>query len=625
MKKIRPFKFLPLILLPSIVLGGFVLASTPFVKTDAVHASNYVKSILPSTIYLNDSTEEEIRNYYADLNNKDLNGEDLLKALKPILSKDQKYHSYDVSNGIDIWKMYEITDRDWTLSPADKTETGTYHEDTNSITGYLYGSSSANPGSNPYVHTLYRNRGEEGGNVRAWDLHGKDGGTDREHIWPKSRGFDDDDTGKYGARGDVMHLWSGDHSVNSYLHNNLSYGFVSPTKITKDGATYAPYLEGNYVGVSSTLGESNVFEPQDSDKGDIARSVFYMVARYNNLAGDDDTIDSGNPNLTLTSDTDTATITSTATQAVGIGIIQDLLAWHEMDPVDEYEIHRNNLLFRNYTNNRNPFIDFPEWVNAIWGRSEYDSTAHKVTAYNAAPVGSANPSSDSINGKTLVDLTVTGNLKKKDYKSDETFDTTGLTIAAVYDDDSTLNVTHLVEWEPLVEKMTSITGTYKQGAVTKQVVIEGITVTAPLKLVGLEVKGVPVKVDYKVGDYFDPTGIKVIATFNDKSTQDVSEHVKWDTLSLGTREVKGTYTYKDVTLEVKVSGLTVTKGESNFGMVGIIILVVIAVIAFLILLLMMTKGRRSSKRVAKKIVKQAIGSKGKSSSSKRNSSTKKKK
>ena len=40
--------------------------------------------------------------------------------------------------------------------------------------------------------------------------------------------------------------------------------------------------------------------------------------------------------------------------------------WNEMDPPDEFEISMNNKLYE-IQGNKNPFIDHPEYVNAIWG------------------------------------------------------------------------------------------------------------------------------------------------------------------------------------------------------------------------------------------------------------------
>ncbi|MBP5092272.1 MAG: endonuclease, partial [Bacilli bacterium] len=114
---------------------------------------------------------------------------------------------------------------------------------------------------------------------------------------------------------------------------------------------------------------SEVFEPRDEDKGDIARACFYMVARYNNLAGEVGVISDYEPNLALA---DYATGTGSAEYStddtpVYMGIMSDLLEWNRLDPVDDYEIHRNNLIYNNYQHNRNPFIDFPEWADLIWG------------------------------------------------------------------------------------------------------------------------------------------------------------------------------------------------------------------------------------------------------------------
>ena len=364
-----------LILLP--LLGGLSLLKNN--KVEKVEA--YDKASLPTTINLNDYSDNDIRSYYSNLNSlgdSERTGENLLKNLKPILSNNQKYFSYDVSSGKDIWKMYEITDRDWKKSPASSIEG--YDSSTNTITGYKYGESATKPGSNPYIHALYVNRSEDN-LVHAWatdestSSHGNNAKwcIDREHIWPKSQGFEDssEDPGTSGARGDPMHLWAGDSYVNSALHSNYFYGYVDKTKPYTDGKDKYTYVSNNLMGLSKTLGGSvSVFEPQDSDKGDIARAVFYMVARYNNIAGTDTSIENDNPNLELVSDLaewhDTGYI-STSTTTGKLGIIEDLLAWNKLDPVDEYELHRNNLLYGNFTNNRNPFIDFPEWADLIWG------------------------------------------------------------------------------------------------------------------------------------------------------------------------------------------------------------------------------------------------------------------
>ena len=47
--------------------------------------------------------------------------------------------------------------------------------------------------------------------------------------------------------------------------------------------------------------------------------------------------------------------------------LEMLLAWHRLDPVSAKERNRNEGIYRNWQGNRNPFIDFPELANLIWG------------------------------------------------------------------------------------------------------------------------------------------------------------------------------------------------------------------------------------------------------------------
>ena len=361
-------------------------------KTEA-----YSTSSLPTTINLNDTSSSDIRDYYSALSSlsaSERQGTNLLKNLKPILKKNQKYYSYD--SGSAIWQIYEISDRDWVKSPASGTTYGTYNSLTNTITGYTYGTSNSNGKNNPYLHALYVNRDVEN-ETRAWGNHNQNQwGINREHVWPKSQGFEA--TGDGGARGDPMHLWSGNGRVNGTEHNNYYYGFVDTSKSYKDPYNEKGWenLKNNFQGTSLTLGSGTVFEPQDCDKGDIARAIFYMVARYNYLSGSDsDGIDTNNPNLELVqSASKEASFTSTTSRAGKMGILTDLLEWNRLDPPDEWEIHRNNLLYTNYTNNRNPFIDFPEWAEYIWGSATY--VDRNYSSYSSTPTGSANPATDKL-------------------------------------------------------------------------------------------------------------------------------------------------------------------------------------------------------------------------------------
>ena len=152
----------------------------------------------------------------------------------------------------------------------------------------------------------------------------------REHSWPKSHG----DFGTSAPAGtDMHHLRPTDVEVNS-TRGNKDYD---------NGGSLVSETTDCY-----TDGDS--FEPRDEVKGDCARMMFYMVTRYEG--------DSGEPDLEL--------VDYTGTSGSNLGKLSTLLAWHIADPVDDWERTRNDRVY-SYQNNRNPFIDHPEYVSYIWG------------------------------------------------------------------------------------------------------------------------------------------------------------------------------------------------------------------------------------------------------------------
>lgn len=166
-------------------------------------------------------------------------------------------------------------------------------------------------------------------------------GWNREHVWAKSRG---DFGTSQGAGTDVHHLRATDISTNS-ARNNRNFD-VAPNQYV-DGS-------GNYSGPtdSNTSSTDWVWEPRDAVKGDVARMVLYMATRYEG--------DAGEPDLELTetylSNTDKSPLHSR---------LSTLLAWHQADPVDAAEQNRNDIIY-GYQNNRNPYIDHPEYVCLIY-------------------------------------------------------------------------------------------------------------------------------------------------------------------------------------------------------------------------------------------------------------------
>ncbi len=109
-------------------------------------------------------------------------------------------------------------------------------------------------------------------------------------------------------------------------------------------------LNGSKRGTSAVPGyEGTVFEPLNAFKGDIARMYFYFATRYENTVANYvfDMFD-GTSNKVFTTP-----------------FLNMLISWHNQDPVSAREIARNNAIYLRQ-NNRNPFIDHPEYVGLIW-------------------------------------------------------------------------------------------------------------------------------------------------------------------------------------------------------------------------------------------------------------------
>jgi len=181
------------------------------------------------------------------------------------------------------------------------------------------------------------NAGKIGNSGNAWN---------REHVWSKSHGFPSQEQFGYT---DAHHLRPADASINSE-RSNLDFD-----------------LGGTPISESpENAKDSDSFEPRDEMKGDVARMMFYMDVRY---AGEDS---DKTPDLILVD------YTNTVSGSAEFGKLCTLYAWHQADPVSDWERNRNNVVFE-YQGNRNPFIDRPEWVQQIFGAACGDSINNKPT------------------------------------------------------------------------------------------------------------------------------------------------------------------------------------------------------------------------------------------------------
>lgn len=133
-------------------------------------------------------------------------------------------------------------------------------------------------------------------------------GCNREHVWPQSLGGGT----TTGGGADLHHIRPAEAGVNS-SRGNKAYG----------------ESQGYY-------------EPPDHVKGDVARIILYVYIRWDAEWG--------------------ATDVTEVFESVDI-----LLAWCEMDPVDTWEMGRNEVV-ESIQGNRNAFIDYPELAWYLFDR-----------------------------------------------------------------------------------------------------------------------------------------------------------------------------------------------------------------------------------------------------------------
>ena len=169
---------------------------------------------------------------------------------------------------------------------------------------------------------------------------GESGQWNREHVWPQSHG-----AGNPMGNGDPSPTWPS--SVDAH-HLKPSDVQVNSQRGSKDFDSGGNGVPGTPPTCRTTTG---TFEPPDASKGDIARAVFYMDVRY---AGDAE----NEPDLEL--------VDAIGTSGTQLGRRSTLIEWHFLDPPDDFERRRNNLIHANWQQNRNPFIDHPEWVLKVW-------------------------------------------------------------------------------------------------------------------------------------------------------------------------------------------------------------------------------------------------------------------
>ncbi|VAW39453.1 Extracellular ribonuclease precursor [hydrothermal vent metagenome] len=181
----------------------------------------------------------------------------------------------------------------------------------------------------------------------------------REHSWPKSYGFPDDNSGNYPYT-DMHHLFIANGSYNSYRGNK-------PFDICVSACTERPTNVNNGRGGvgQSNFTKTGIWDVWNARQGDVARALFYMAVRYE--GGTHSITNRSEPDLELTDNLAliNASQTGSNESLAYMGLLSVLINWHNSDPVDIYE-HQHNEAVASAQGNRNPFIDNPNWVGCVF-------------------------------------------------------------------------------------------------------------------------------------------------------------------------------------------------------------------------------------------------------------------
>lgn len=159
-------------------------------------------------------------------------------------------------------------------------------------------------------------------------LNGLPNGINTEHMWPQGLGA----TGM--AQSDMHHLYPSRAKVNSD-RGNFPFGEIadsqSQTWYYKDSERSTPPSTNRDIYSEGIRGVNGKFEPRESVKGNIARSLFYFYTMYKSQADAEDPSFFGKMKT-------------------------DLCDWHYLDPVDEVEWKRNQKIATYQGGKLNPFV-----------------------------------------------------------------------------------------------------------------------------------------------------------------------------------------------------------------------------------------------------------------------------
>lgn len=204
---------------------------------------------------------------------------------------------------------------------------------------YMAGYTDADPNQPGNILLVYNRQSVSA----TWD----GGGTwNREHTWPQSLQSGSASNSTTGPLADPHMLRPVNPNVNSDRSND-PFGLDSTT------------------GSNRSLG--SYYYPGDADAGDIARTMFYAATRW-----------AGNG----------FTLTDTYPGFNQMGDLSSLLRWHYRDTPDDFERRRNQAVYSSalnpyYSNNRNAYVDRPEFVWSVFVDQQNDTRLYLGPSVNS--------------------------------------------------------------------------------------------------------------------------------------------------------------------------------------------------------------------------------------------------
>ena len=173
--------------------------------------------------------------------------------------------------------------------------------------------------------------------------------------------------------------------------------------------------------------------------------------------------------------------------------------------------------------------------------------------------------------KTLESIKVTTAPTRTTYTEGEKFDKTGMKVIATYSDGTTKEVTDYT-YTPAGELKTTdtaITVSYKEGEKTVEakytITVKAKPPVAQKTLESIKVTTAPTRTTYTEGEKFDKTGMKVIATYSDGTTKEVTDYTYTPAGELKTTDktITVSYTENELTKTATQEITVVAKGNSG--------------------------------------------------------------